>query len=309
MEHGTRKLAASKLMKVAMNHKPTRREFLKETGLIGAAIGAIHTAESAAAAEKTGNELPRIRLGKLEVARLILGSNPFFGFAHKPGDVGKHMTEYYTEERIMAVMDEAADHGITAVWTPHYEHWIELWNRYQENGGRLRIWIGQPDPPAEHMKDAITACAKNGAKAICIQGERVDEQFRAGGFDVVRDWLEHIKSFGLPAGIATHKPHTHLVAEEKNLPTDFYHQCLYQPEDYSKKCRDLAIATIERLDKPVVAYKVLAAGRLDPKEAFPHVFKHLESKDGICVGVFPKDDPDQAEENAALTYRLSRKAS
>lgn len=290
-----------------MKENSTRREFLKETALIGSAVVAMRGSESTAATGKAKVDLPKIQLGKVQVSRLILGSNPFFGFAHKPGDVGERMKEYYTEERIMAVMNEAAEYGITAVWTPHYDHWIKLWNRYQENDGKLRIWIGQPDPPAEQMKDAITACAKNGAKAICIQGERVDEQFQAGKFDVVRDWLEHIKGFGLPAGIAAHQPHTHLVAEEKKLPTDFYHQCLYQPENYSKECRDAAIATIEKLDKPVVAYKVLAAGRLQPEEAFPHVFKHLRSKDGICVGVFPKDDPGQVAENAGLTRTLSRK--
>ncbi len=291
-----------------MTQNPTRREFLKETTLIGSAVLAMQAMDSSAAKDESTDKLPTIRLGKVEVSRLILGSNPFFGFAHKPGDVADRMKDYYTEERIMAVMDEAADHGITAVWTPHYDHWIDLWNRYRKNGGKLRTWIGQPDPPAEQMKDAITACAENGAEVICIQGERIDEQFRAKRFDIVRDWLEHIKHLGLPAGIAAHQPDTHLVAEEKGLPTDFYHQCLYQPENYSTECLDSALATIKQLKKPVVAYKVLAAGRLLPREAFPHVFQHLQRKDGICVGVFPKDDPDQVSENAGLIRFISKNA-
>ena len=156
------------------------------------------------------------------------------------------------------------------------------------------------------MKAAITACAKNGAKAICIQGEQIDRQFRAGRLDVVRGWLEHIKSFGLPAGMASHKPHTHLLAERKKLPADFYHQCFFQPDNYSKKLRDLAVATIRKLDKPVVGYKILGAGRLRPEEAFAFAFKHLRRKDGICVGVFPKNKPGQIAQNAALTRTLSR---
>lgn len=288
-----------------MQRDGTRRQFLREATTIAAAVAGVRAARGASTGDSTVRTMPTIKLGDLEVSRLILGSNPFFGFAHKPDDTGKRMRAYYTEERIMATLDEAADHGITAVWTPCYDHWIRLWDRYQERGGKLRIWIGQPDPKPEQMKAHITACAKHGGTAICIQGCRIDEQMGHKRFDVVREWLDHIHKFALPAGIATHRPTTHLVAEEHKLPTDFYHQCVYQPENYSSKCREQALATVAKLDKPVVAYKVLAAGRILPKTAFPPLLRRLRPKDGLCVGVFPKDDPDQIAEDVALTRKLS----
>jgi aryl-alcohol dehydrogenase-like predicted oxidoreductase len=312
-----------------MTTESTRREFIEKATFLGAALAAVRAtgglaaepevtqkakekaepvAESKTKAEARAT-LPTIRLGTLEVSRLILGSNPFFGFAHKPGDVGRTMKEYYTDDRVMAILDAAADQGITAVWTPCYDAWIKLWNRYQEKGGKLRIWIGQPDHSPDEMKAAITACAKNGGKAVCIQGERIDAEMRAGRYEVVRGWLEHIRSFGLPAGMASHRPETHLIAESKKLPTDFYHQCLYQPEDYGDALREKALATVAKLAKPVVAYKVLAAGRLPAKEAFEHVLARLQPKDGLCVGVFPKDDPDQLEEDAALVSKLTKKGT
>jgi hypothetical protein len=53
--------------------------------------------------------MPTIRLGSFEVSRLLLGSNPFWGFWHgnpkKPKD--------YTMEGRFAVMDTAASQGIT----------------------------------------------------------------------------------------------------------------------------------------------------------------------------------------------------
>ena len=285
-----------------MRRSTTRRQFLRDTAMFAAAAAAVRAADGAdAPAEK----MPTIKLGKLEVSRLILGSNPFFGFAHgNPQATDKAMRKYYTPERIMAVMDEAAERGITAVWTPCYDHWIRLWNRYRKKGGKLKIWIGQPDNFGQ-MKQRITACAANGGKAVCIQGACIDSAFGQGKHELVGEWLKHIHKLGLPAGMATHKPTTHLIAEQKKLPTDFYHQCVYQPENYSSKCRDQALATIRKLDKPVVAYKVLAAGRLAPKDAFAHMLKHLRPKDGMCVGMFPKDDPDQVAENATLTRKLS----
>jgi aryl-alcohol dehydrogenase-like predicted oxidoreductase len=283
----------------------SRREFLRATLVLGAAATALRSAEGLLGAAGTPGQLPKIKLGQLEVSRLILGSNPFFGFSHgNPQASAQEMKAYYTDDQIMAVLDAAADQGITAVWTPCYPQWIRLWNQYQERGGKLKIWIGQPDASADQMKAHISAAAKNGAKAVCIQGIQVDTQMEAGKLGVLREWLELIKSFGLPAGMATHRAKTHLLAEEKGLPTDFYHQTLYRPDTYVREGLEESLATIEKIDKPVVAYKVLGAGRLQPKETLPYVFKRLRKKDGVCIGAFPKKKNELAE-NAALTRQLS----
>ena len=284
---------------------PSRRAFLKEMLLLGSAAAAARAAGEVQSAALPPGQLPTIKLGGLEVSRLILGSNPFFGFAHgNPQASSKEMTAFYTDDRVMAVLDAAAAQGITAVWTPCYDRWIALWNKYRERGGKLKVWIGQPDPAPDKMKQHIAAAAENGARAVCIQGIRVDEQMKANRFDVLRGWLERIKSYGLPAGMATHGVLTHLVAEEKGLPTDFYHQTLYRPDNYVPGGLEESLATIEKLAKPVVAYKTLGAGRFPPGDALPTVFKRLRPKDGVCLGVFPKQK-DEIAENASLVRRLS----
>ncbi|MFC1604061.1 hypothetical protein ACFL5F_03445 [Planctomycetota bacterium] len=74
---------------------------MKEMLLFGAAV-AIDPLETAAEAQESEAELPKIKLGQLEVSRLILGSNPFFGFAHdNPQASSDQMKEYYTDERAM----------------------------------------------------------------------------------------------------------------------------------------------------------------------------------------------------------------
>jgi hypothetical protein len=294
-----------------MSENVTRRGFLKKSSLIGAAVAAMQAADGVRAAEDASYNLPQIRLGELEVSRLILGTNPFFGFAHQSGDLGEQMREYYTDQRIMAVMDQAAELGITAVAGPPYEQWIRLYNQYLENGGKLRIWISQPDDKPPKMTKAIDDSVKKGAKAIFIQGMRIDEQFREGKLDVIREWLEQVKDSGLPVGMASHRPDVHLAAEEKNFPTDFYFQCFFQADhdDYRDEDRDKAIATIRKIEKPVVGYKILAAGRIPAREGFSFAFKHIRPKDGVCVGMFPKVKPDMIEEDVGLTRKLSKGAS
>ena len=112
-------------------------------------------------------------------------------------------------------------------------------------------------------------------------------------------------ALGLPAGMATHGAKTHLLAEEKGLPTDFYHQTLYRPDNYVPQGLEESLATIAQLAKPVVCYKVLGAGRILPKDTFPRIFRRLKPKDGVCTGVFPKTKPGQIAENAGLVRKLS----
>ena len=60
------------------------------------------------------------------------------------------------------------------------------------------------------------------------------------------------------------------------------------------------VELIATLSKPAIHYKVLAAGRNDPKEAFAFVAQHLRPQDAVCVGVYPKDNPDMVAEDVRL---------
>jgi hypothetical protein len=292
-----------------MSDELSRRGFLRETAMLGAAAAAMRAAEGATGAETSPGELPKIRLGSLEVSRLILGSNPFFGYAHH-GELGRKMIEYYKDDqRIMDVLAQAAELGITTVTAPPMPRWIKVFNKYLDGGGKLRIWIAQPHGEPEQMTKEITTAVRGGAKAAFIQGCRVEQQFRAGKMEVLRGWVEHIKSYDIPAGMAAHQADIHPLAEKANFPTDFYYQCFYRGdiERYVPEDRDLAVATIRQIThKPVVAYKILAASRLPAKEGFQFAFRHLAAKDGACVGIYPPMKAGMLAEDVGLAKKLSK---
>lgn len=300
-----------------MNEGFSRRQFLKDTALLAGAMAAMQSVDCMAAkAEPTAGAatpaaMPTIRLGHVEVSRLILGSNPFFGYAHQDGDLGRQMKEYYTDQRIIQILDDAAALGVTAVSAPPFPEWIRLFNKYRDQGGKLTTWIAQPHGSPKKMKQEIDACAKGGAKAVYIQGHRVEEQFEKNTFEVVRGWMEHIKSRGMAAGMASHRPDIHPVAEKQGFPTDFYFQCFFRvdrrPENYGLECRDKAVETIRSITaKPVVAYKILGAARLPPDEAFAYTFQHIAAKDGVCVGIYNKNKPGMLADDVALMRRMTK---
>jgi hypothetical protein len=284
------------------NRTKTRREFIREGAAFGAglmamnAIGKVPLNEGGA---QTSSGMPTIKLGNFEVSRLILGSNPFWGFWH--GNPRKPRA--YSQEGRKAVMDEAAARGITAIWVPGYKEWITLWNEYKENGGKLETWIGQPDGYKNvSVEDQIAACAKNGGRAVCIQGENVDTAIKNKDTGKLKRWLGLIRDHGMPAGLASHRPESILRAEDEGLPSDFYHLTLGVPDSFDGEARERTLKTVQQIEKPMVVFKVFGAGRFEPKDAFPYVMKAIRRKDGLCVGV---DNPAQIAENAGFVRTLT----
>lgn len=284
----------------------TRRDLLKHSAFAAAAAAVLGQARGPALAADAA-KMPSIRLGSLEVSRLILGSNPFWGYAHQPGDVGRQMTQYYTDERIMAVMDEAAGCGVTTVACPPDERWRKIWETYCSKSGKLKVWLAQCHGDPKQMKEEISVAVKAGCHGVFIQGHRVEDAFLRKQYDMVRSWVDHSKSLNMPTGLAAHRANVHPKAEELGFPTDFYFQCFYIPETYKEEDREKAVATISQIKKPMVAYKILAAGRLPAREAFQTALSRIAAKDGICVGVFPKDQPGQVKEDAQLAMEFSKK--
>jgi len=284
-----------------------RRDFLKRAGILGAAVASGGGTDTVFG-EDMARSMPTIRLGDLEVSRLLLGTNPFYGFAHKPGDIGRQMTEYYTDEQIMEDLDRAAAQGITAVVGPPFERWQKLFKAYLDRGGRLRIWIAQPDRSPEKIPAEIEESVKAGAKAVYIQGHRVEAMYEKDTFEAVRGWVELIRKLGVPAGIGAHRTDCHLEAQKRKFPVDFYFQCMYNVahgDSFEREDPKRAVEVIRQLEKPVVAYKILGAGRVPPREGFEFAFRNIRPEDGVCVGVFTKNAPDQIKQNADLAKECS----
>lgn len=287
-----------------------RRDFMKTGAVlaVGSLTGTKKPVTATVASRPEAPVLPTVRLGTLEVSRLILGSNPFWGYSHKSPQLDEEMKRHHTDERIMQILDEAADCGLTALASPPDMRWVNIWARYLDRGGRLKIWISQCHGHPDQMPQEIDRSIKAGARAIFIQGARVEEQFGAGNFDVLRSWIERIKEAGLPAGAAAHWPEIHPELERRKFPTDFYYQCFYnasKTSDYSPAEREKAVATIKRLEKPVIAFKILAAGRLSASEGFEYAFNNIARKDGVCVGIYAQKAIDQIRQNATYTEILT----
>ena len=253
-----------------------------------------------------------VKIGNLNVSRLILGGNPFSGNSHQGPERDREMIRYFTTARIKALLREAEDLGINTFLGRADRHIVRVLAEYWDEGGTIQ-WIAQTCPEFGSPLAGVNAAIRGGAHAVYIHGGQMDYLLANNQLSDAVVAIERIKEAGLPAGIAAHTPRPHLWANE-NLALDF-HMCSYynpSPRDkdaahhsglseiYDPVDRDSMVEIIPWLKAPAIHYKIFAAGRNDPAEAFAFAHHHLRTQDAVCVGIYPKDNPDMLQEDLRL---------
>ena len=65
-----------------------------------------------------------------------------------------------------------------------------------------------------------------------------------------------------------------------------------------------AFAAIQAIPTPIIAIKVLAAGRNEPREAFRLALENIKPTDAMAVGMYTQFQPDQIRQNALTVAKL-----
>lgn len=264
----------------------------------------------------SGIEVPTGKIGDLTISRLIIGGNQFSGWSHSR-DL-KYLRElfkaYATEERIMDTLQLAEENGINAIITASSEYLNRYW---KERGGRIQ-WIAQVHPKSDDVTSDIQRAIDRGAVGAYVQGGVGDSFVSHGRVDLLGEAVEFIKSRGLVAGIGGHSLEVPKAVERAGIQPDFYMKTLHlgnywsatpkeqrvefnvdsgSPQDHDNIWSIAPEKTIEfmrTVRRPWIAFKVLAAGAIHPRDGFKYAFEN--GADFACVGMFDF----QIRENAII---------
>lgn len=253
-----------------------------------------------------------VHFKSIEVSRLILGSNPFSGFSHQSPERDWEMRHYFSTAHVKEVLREAQSLGVNTLIARTDYHVMRTLLEYRDEGGTLQ-WFAQTCPEVGSHEACIQRAAGYGAKAIHLHGGVMDHAFAQKKLDDVQPALDLARSLGMLAGIAAHN-HKVIAWAEENLDLDYYMCCYYNPdrrderaehlpgapEQYLEADRQAMTDLIQRLSRPVIHYKILAAGRNQPAEAFAFAARKMRANDAVCVGIYPKDDPAILSEDVRL---------
>ncbi len=299
-----------------------RRQFLKSAaGLAG--LGAV-------AAPAPAATLPTVRLGKYDVTRLIIGSNPFYGFSHFNRLYDRVMTDWHTSERVCQVLRQCEQNGINTWQLSYRQRAMEDLKRFRAEGGKLQ-WILLAPGELTDKPELIPEVARLSPIGIVHHGGVTDSRFRAGQHAKVRDFLKRVRDSGVLVGMSTHNPRNLERVESENWDIDFYMTCCYQvsrpPEEVRKITTELPLpagevylegdparmfSVVRQTKKTCLAFKILAAGRrvsspTQVDQAFQSTLDSIKPQDGVIVGMFPRFK-DEVKENCDRVRRILRVA-
>jgi hypothetical protein len=304
----------------------TRRTFRQSAaltaGLAGAASPLVAQAPGgqspAASAPDSEIKVPKVKFGKVEISRLVVGTNQFYGFSHYNQILTNVMKEWYTPEKVVEVLRQCQKYGINACNYVHLGRAQADWERYRAEGGRMHLIAqGNTDDPAELVK-AVKPMA------VWAHGERTDNAFRAGKMNSIREYCKKFRDLGVTmVGVASHIPEALVTVEEQGWDVDFYAGCVYNRRRTPEELRKLLGGELPEMPsevylqddpprmyrvfrqtkKPCFAFKIMAAGRVrNPEAAFKLAFESIKPSDFVVVGMFPRIK-DEVKENAYWVTR------
>jgi hypothetical protein len=245
-------------------------------------------------------QIPQAKIKGLNVSRVIMGGNLLGGWAHSRDlvYVSELVKAYHTDDKIFQTLQLAEQGGINALITnPLLTPAIQ---KYWKRGGKVQfISDGGWD-----YKTDIQKSIDAGAAACYLHGGRADGLVKEGKLDEIAWALDLIRKNGIPAGIGGHELETVKTCVANGLIPDFWMKTLHKTSYWSARidnerkntldagfadnifCQDpdQTIAFMNKLEQPWIAYKILAAGAINPKDAFQWAFE--QGADFICVGMF-----------------------
>ncbi|MHC4259557.1 MAG: hypothetical protein ACYSTF_03990 [Planctomycetota bacterium] len=298
-----------------MSEEMNRRSFVKKSALASAATmvglslqgqalsAKIPGKEATPAAKACDSGLPMGRIGQVKISRLIVGSNLFAGGAHSRDlrYVGALMKHYFTHEKVMDTLQLCEESGIN---TSVGGSGVKKYNK--ERGGKLQV-IGQLGPSVDDPTSAAQRAIDGGAVGAFIWGKRAEDLVQANRLDVIEKFVSVLKKNGAIAGVGAHDWRVVAACEKAKIDVDFYFKTLHPdnyrsaypkevrrpflvdsfgPDDHDcmwEQYPEVTIELMKTVKKPWIAYKVLAAGAVHPREGFKYAFDN--GADFVCAGM------------------------
>jgi hypothetical protein len=267
-------------------------------------------------------DLPMGKIGDVRISRLISGGNPIIGSAHDRDliYVRSLMRHYFTDSKIIETWQLCEEVGINTMIGPVNSPYAEgedptirVYRRYRDEFGGKIQWIAQTYPKTYDLTGSIQIAIDNGAVGAFIHGGIGDNWVKHNRTDLLAKAVEFIKTNGLIAGCACHDIQVPMALEHAGVELDFYMKTLHHDNYWSATPKykrpdtgdsphdnmwclrpEDTIEFMKTVKKPWIAFKVLAAGAIHPRDGFKFAFEN--GADFANVGMFDF----QVRENAVI---------
>ena len=278
----------------------------EEKNLVDAVTAASTKTLDVASLRELKGTLPMGKIGDKEFSRLILGGNLLSGWAHSRDliYVSQLVKAYHNKDRIFATLLTAEKCGVNTLLTNPILCTLidEYWKRrigkiqfisdcagldYDDKGARPMAF--------DQYLDKVQRAIDYGAAACYIQGETADYYIKNGQPDRLAKVIEKIRRNEVLVGIGAHRLETLQGCVAAGMVPDFWMKTMHHhgywsarhPEEHDNMyCHTPAETAAWMRDRPEpwIAFKVMAAGAIHPKEAFRYAYE--SGADFVCAGMY-----------------------
>jgi len=275
--------------------------------------GATIQVKSSALSELKG-ELPKGKIGPHKISRLVAGGNLIGGWAHSRDliYVPSLFRAYNTEKKVYETLMLAENAGIDTINIGFPSN--PLMAKYKKaTGSKIKV-ISQVAPNMEKgdYLEQINQAIDYGADILQIQGNWCDWLVRDKKIEVIAQMMSHIRKQGYTVGLASHSIESMIHCENQGIIPDYYMKTMHHDNYWSAHPREnrvpfevdgkknmdhekwhdncfclfpeRTVDFVNRTKVPVMGFKVLAAGAIEPEDGFRWAFEN--GADFICVGMF-----------------------
>ncbi len=259
--------------------------------------------------------LPCGKIGNVSLSRLFIGGNLIGGWAHSRDLMyaSSLFKAYNTEAKVFETLELAQACGINTIqldpacWEP-----IAKYNSQRSNKIQTMVCVPLIEDKVK-MNEAIKQQVDQGATLVYSHGGVTDSFMMNGGStEVIAQMVELIKAQGVPAGVGGHSLNMPMACERDKVNPDFYVKTFHMDRywsatpaesrkeydwmsgnagDHNRNNDNMwcnnpeeTAAFMETVERPWVAFKVMAAGGIKPQMAFPHAFRN--GADFVIAGMF-----------------------
>ena len=258
--------------------------------------------------------LPTGKIGEHVISRIVLGGNLIGGWAHSRDliYVPELFKAYNNERKIYETLILAEKAGVNAINIGFPTN--ALIAKYKKTTGSKMKVISQvhPDMDKNDYFVNINKAIDFGVDIVQIQGNWCDWLVRDNKIDVIGKMMDKIRSQHFTAGLAAHSIESLIACENIGIVPDYYMKTMHHDQYWSAHPREFrhpfevdgkeyldhnrfhnnmfclfperTVEFVNRAKVPVMGYKVLAAGAIEPKDGFNWAFEN--GADFICVGMF-----------------------
>ena len=197
-------------------------------------------------------ELPKGKIGKHEISRLIAGGNLIGGWAHSRDliYVSTLFKAYNTEQKVYETLMLAEQAGINTINIGFPSN--PLLAKYKKmTGSKIKV-ISQVAPKLDNSKlsqvgpntdkklyyEFIDKAIDSGADILQVQGNWCDWLVRDQRIEVIHEMMEYIRKQGYTAGLAAHSVESLIACADQGIIPDYYMKTMHHDQYWSAHPRE-----------------------------------------------------------------------